>query len=67
MTATDTHATIEELLEAVFSVRSVPTLYIYNEDQLPLEKSLETAARSLGGRCEMAAGLGVSCGTVTSR
>jgi hypothetical protein len=31
--ATDTNA-IEELLEAVFSVRSVPRLY--NEDQLPL-------------------------------
>jgi hypothetical protein len=31
---TDTHAIIEELLEAVFSVRSVPRLY--NEDQLPL-------------------------------
>jgi uncharacterized protein YhjY with autotransporter beta-barrel domain len=28
--ATDTHATTEELLEAAFSVRSVPSLY--NED-----------------------------------
>jgi hypothetical protein len=35
--ATDTHATIEELLEAVFPVRSVPSLY--NEDQLPLPVS----------------------------
>jgi hypothetical protein len=34
MTATDTHGTIEELLEAVFSVRSVPRLN--NDDQLPL-------------------------------
>jgi hypothetical protein len=32
MAATDTHATIEELLEAVFSVWSVPIQY--NEDQL---------------------------------
>jgi hypothetical protein len=31
--AQQTHATIEELLEAAFSVRSVPRLY--NEDQLP--------------------------------
>jgi hypothetical protein len=29
---TDMHATIEELLETLFSVRSVPR--IYNEDQL---------------------------------
>jgi hypothetical protein len=34
MAATDTHATIEELLEAVLSVRSVPKLY--NQGQLPL-------------------------------
>jgi hypothetical protein len=33
MAATDMHATIGELLEAAFSVRSVPRLY--NEDQLP--------------------------------
>jgi hypothetical protein len=37
MAATDTHVTIEELLEAVFSVRSVPRLY--NEDQLLLAVS----------------------------
>jgi hypothetical protein len=43
MTATDTHATIEELLEALFSVRSVPR--IYNDGQLLLEESLETAVR----------------------
>jgi hypothetical protein len=29
MVATDNHATIEELLEAVFSVRSVLGLYMY--------------------------------------
>jgi hypothetical protein len=34
MAVTDTYATIEEMLEAVFSVPSVPRLY--NNDQLPL-------------------------------
>jgi hypothetical protein len=34
MAATDAHATIEEPLEAVLPVRSVPRLY--NEDQSPL-------------------------------
>jgi predicted methyltransferase len=34
---TDTYATVEELLEAVFSERSV--LKLYNEDQLPLPVS----------------------------
>jgi hypothetical protein len=57
MDVTDTHETIEELLEAVFSVRSVPRLY--NEDQLPLRGSLETAVRRAGGWCELAASLGV--------
>jgi hypothetical protein len=52
MAETDTHATREELLEVVFSVRSVPRLY--NECQVPLEKSLETAVRRAGGWCEMA-------------
>jgi hypothetical protein len=33
--AINMHATIEELLEVVFSVRAVPRLY--NEDQLSLE------------------------------
>jgi hypothetical protein len=41
MAATDRHPTIEELLEEVFSVRSVPRAY--NEGQLPLEESLEKA------------------------
>jgi hypothetical protein len=41
--AMDTHATIEELLGAVFSVWSVPALY--NEDQLPLRECLGTAVR----------------------
>jgi hypothetical protein len=36
-------ATTDELLEAVFSVWSV--LRLYNEGQLPLEESLETAMR----------------------
>jgi hypothetical protein len=49
MAATDMHTTTEEMLEAVFSVRSVPRLY--NEGQLPLEKSLETAVRRRGGKC----------------
>jgi hypothetical protein len=40
-TTTDTHATTAELLEAVYSVLSVPRLY--NEGQLPLQGSLETA------------------------
>jgi hypothetical protein len=47
MTAADTYTKIKELLEAVFSVRSVPRLY--NEDQLPLEESLETGVRRIGG------------------
>jgi hypothetical protein len=42
MAATDTHATIEELWEAVFSVRSQG---YYNEDQLSLRESLATAVR----------------------
>jgi hypothetical protein len=58
MAATDIHATTEELLEAVFSVRSVPKLY--NKSQLPLDKSLESAVRKVGGWCEMAASLEVS-------
>jgi hypothetical protein len=58
MAATDKHATVEELLEAVFSVRSVT--YLYNEGQLPLEESLETALRRVWGWYDMAASLGVS-------
>jgi hypothetical protein len=54
---TDAHAKIEELLEDVFSVESVPRLY--NEDQLPLRDSPETAVRRVGGWCEMAASLQV--------
>jgi hypothetical protein len=41
--AADTYATTEELLEAVFSMLSMPRLY--NEDQLPLQKSSEMAVR----------------------
>jgi hypothetical protein len=56
MATTDTHATTEELLEEMFSVRSVPKLY--NEGQLPLlVLILETAVRRVGGWCEMAASL----------
>jgi hypothetical protein len=39
----NTHAAIEELLEAVFSVRSTPR--IYSEDQLPLPVSRESVCR----------------------
>jgi hypothetical protein len=58
MVVTDMPATIEELLDVVFYVRSVPGLH--NEGQLPLEESLETAVKTVGGWCEMAASLGVS-------
>jgi hypothetical protein len=43
MATTDMHTTMEELLEAVFAVRSVPKLY--NKDQLPLRVSRETVCR----------------------
>jgi hypothetical protein len=58
MVATDTHATIEKMFKAVLSVRSVTRLY--NEGQLPLEKSLEKAIRRVGGWCEMDSSMGVS-------
>jgi hypothetical protein len=58
MVARDTHATTDEQLEAVFSVRPVPSLY--NEEKLRLRENLETAVRRVGGWCEMAASLGVS-------
>jgi hypothetical protein len=41
-----THATVEELLEAAFSVWSV--LRLYNEGQLPLEKSVVATMRRVG-------------------
>jgi hypothetical protein len=41
-----------QLLEPVFSMRSVPRLY--NEDQLPIRVSPETAARRVGGWCKIA-------------
>jgi hypothetical protein len=44
MATTDTHATIEEILEAVFFVRSLPRLY--NEDQLPLKEYTRVEAGS---------------------
>jgi hypothetical protein len=46
MTAINTHATIVELLEAVFYVRSVSRLY--KEGELPIEESLKTAVRRVG-------------------
>jgi hypothetical protein len=48
------------MLEAVFSVQSMPRLY--NNGQLPLGRllSLEVAVRKVGCWCEMAASLGVS-------
>jgi hypothetical protein len=52
-------ATIETLLGEVFSVRSVPRLY--NEEQLRLWESFETAVRRVECWCEMAASLGVCC------
>jgi hypothetical protein len=61
MASTDTHATIQELLEAVFCVRSVPRLH--NEGQLRLLQSFQTAVRRAGGRYEMAASLGVNTAT----
>jgi hypothetical protein len=57
MATTDMHETTEELLDAVFSVWSVPRLY--NEDQLPLEESPEMAVRR-GGGCKMTTSPGVS-------
>jgi hypothetical protein len=56
--ARNRRTTIEELLEAVLSMRFVPGLY--NDCQLPLEECLETAMRRIGGWCEMAVSLGVS-------
>jgi hypothetical protein len=54
MAAIDAHATIEELLKAVFSVRSMPILH--NEEQLRLRKSFERAIRRVGVSCETIAG-----------
>jgi hypothetical protein len=45
-------------LQAVFSVQTLQRLY--NEEQLQLGESLETAVRIVGGWCEMAVSLGVS-------
>jgi hypothetical protein len=50
LAATDKQATTEELLEAVFTVQSMPRLY--NEDQLPLRvesnrESLQAVGRQL--------------------
>jgi hypothetical protein len=58
MSSKDKDATIEELLEAMFSVRSVPRLY--NEEQLQLRMNLETVVRRVEGWSEMAVRVGVS-------
>jgi hypothetical protein len=42
-------------MEGTFSVRSVTR--VDNEDQLPIQDSLGTAVRRVGGWCEMAASL----------
>jgi hypothetical protein len=42
MTATDMHATTEELLEGVFAVRSVPRLYNNDQLQLPVRPSRQS-------------------------
>jgi hypothetical protein len=55
MAARDAHATIEELLEAVSSVRSVPELY--EEKQVRLRESLEMAAGRARGWWDVAASL----------
>jgi hypothetical protein len=46
------HATIEELLEAVFSVRSVPRLYKESALSLVSSQRLVSAVRKLQGREE---------------
>jgi hypothetical protein len=43
------------MLKETSSVRSVPGLY--NEDQLPLRDSLETAVTKAGGWCKMGVSL----------
>jgi hypothetical protein len=60
--ATNPHATIEELLEIMLSVQSMPRRY-YKWDRLGASQlSVESPPmkRRLGGWCEMAASLGVS-------
>jgi hypothetical protein len=49
------HPTIEELLAALFSVRTVPSLY--NEDHLSLREGLETVVKRVCGWCQVAASL----------
>jgi hypothetical protein len=41
-------AIIEELLEAVFSMQTMLTETVYNEDQLPLLESHEAVVRKVG-------------------
>jgi hypothetical protein len=49
------HPTTDELLETVFSARSISRLY--KKDQLPLRESLEMAVRRVEGWREMAISL----------
>jgi hypothetical protein len=65
MAAREIHATIQELLEVMFSMQSVPRLY--NKQQLRLQESLGTEMRTVEDWCEIAASLRVSCETVTSQ
>jgi hypothetical protein len=58
MAGTVAEATLEELLDEVFSVWFVPRLY--NEEQLRLRERLEMAVRRVGGWCVMAASLEVT-------
>jgi hypothetical protein len=58
MAARDAHRKMVELLEAVFSVRSVRRLH--NGMQLRLRYNLEKAVRTVEVCCEMAGSLGVS-------
>jgi hypothetical protein len=51
---TDTHAIMEEM----FSVVSAPG--IYNEDQLPIRDSPETAVTIVGGWCNVSASITVT-------
>jgi hypothetical protein len=62
----DKYATGEELLEAVFSVRSVPSLY--KEDQLPLRMSRDRVCKqTLSRELRLVTEAGDSSGTQSKR
>jgi hypothetical protein len=48
----------QEIIEETFSVESVPR--IYNENQLSLRDSLETAVTRVGGWCNVSASIAVT-------